>query len=755
MKFALTRSRKTIPTESEQSRDELASIWALRLVIHGKFDISGNHTSGNDFLNLVGPFLKWTKLLSTKIIQIADDAKILRAASEMTDIRDISGLLGKTRTEWSELTRPFANLFDEQHKAVRNMLLMTLKSLENTQDKDHGTIEINVGLLGTLLGFDSTQKNLLLYAAFAKGNSRFNEYVRGIRIRSNDNACKLLACMLETTPDDISQAIRPKSGLIRTGLIEVDNDPRDMEDILKLSDIIRNFIHHPFSSIEDLMQTILQESRPASLGANDYPHLSNDLSLVENYLKNAMKQRLPGVNILLYGKPGTGKTEFARLVAKQIGANCIEVKSVDSDGDAANSRERYISYSLAQKFLEKQSNNLILFDEAEDVFPDDDGLILSRLFGSGGNRASRGGGKAWVNNLLETNPVPAIWITNETYQIDPAYLRRFSYHVEFRTPPRAVKKCITLKYLDGLPVSEQLILELTENEELTPAQLESAVKLAKHSITSGTEETERLIRQTIQQSMNVLGQKKTTSLKKSVTSYNLDYLNLDSRFSIQKMIESLRTKPSATLCFYGHPGTGKTMLAEHIASAIDKPLIIKRASDILSKWVGEAEKNIAQMFRQAASEESILLLDEADSFLSDRKQAQQSWEVSQVNELLQGMERFQGIFICTTNLFERVDEAALRRFAFKIRFDYLTPEQNWNMFVKELNIMGMDAGSNPEGIKQKLRGLPNLTPGDYAVVKRQATLLNEALTAQEMLSALEMESRSKPGARTAAMGFIA
>lgn len=147
MKFALTRSRKAIPTGSVQSRDELASIWTLRLVIHGKFDISGTHTCGDDFLNLVGPFLKWTKLLSTKIIQIADDPKMQRAASEMTDIRDVSGLLGKTRMEWSELTRPFAKLFDEQHKAVRNMLLMTLKSLENTQDKDHGTIETNVDLL--------------------------------------------------------------------------------------------------------------------------------------------------------------------------------------------------------------------------------------------------------------------------------------------------------------------------------------------------------------------------------------------------------------------------------------------------------------------------------------------------------------------------------------------------------------------------------------------------------------------------------
>lgn len=755
MKLSLRRIHKTTNTiDSLQPSDELVSIWALRLVIQGKIGIPTDHTSASNFLALVGPFLKWTEFLSTRIIQLTNDKQMQHAAAEMAEFSDIPAFLCKTNNDWEELGQPFAKLYLDQPKAVRNMLVLTLKRLENSKIKNNGSIEINVVLLGELLGLNELQKNLLLYAAYIKENTRFSEHMERSRIRSNDKAYRMLACMLETTPNDISRAIRPKSELTINGLIEVDYDPRDMTEIVKLNENIRQLIHQPFSSINELMQTMLQESIPAALEIDDYPHLSSDLSLIETYLTNAMAQGLPGVNILLYGKPGTGKTEFARLIAKQIGANCIEVKSADEDGDAANDRERYMSYTLAQKFLGKQSNNLILFDEAEDVFPVDSNAIISKLFGGRGNRSSSRGGKAWVNNLLETNPVPAIWITNETHQIDPAYLRRFSYHVEFQSPPRAIKKRITIKHLDGLPISEQLITELAENEEITPAQLENAVKLAKCSKISGVAEFERLIRQSIHQSMKVLGQKKTTTKQKSVTSYNLDYLNMDSRFPIPRIIESLRTKPSATLCFYGHPGTGKTMLAEHISSAIDKPLIIKRASDILSKWVGEAEKNIADMFRQAEDEEAILLLDEADSFLRDRKLAQKSWEVSQVNELLQGMERFHGIFICTTNLFESLDEAALRRFAFKIRFNYLTQEQNWNMFVKEMDNMGMDAGASPEAVKQKLLGLTNLTPGDYAVVKRQTTLMNETLTAAEMLSALDKESCAKPGVRKTGMGFV-
>ena len=95
------------------------------------------------------------------------------------------------------------------------------------------------------------------------------------------------------------------------------------------------------------------------------------------------------------------------------------------------------------------------------------------------------------------------------------------------------------------------------------------------------------------------------------------------------------------------------------------------------------------MFREAETEKAVLLLDEADSFLQDRRGAQRTYEVTEVNEMLQGMERFDGIFVCTTNLLDRIDQAALRRFTFKIRFKPLTAAQRERMFVTEA--LGGDA----------------------------------------------------------------
>jgi len=122
------------------------------------------------------------------------------------------------------------------------------------------------------------------------------------------------------------------------------------------------------------------------------------------------------------------------------------------------------------------------------------------------------------------------------------------------------------------------------------------------------------------------------------------------------------------LCLYGLPGTGKTQFAEHLALELGKPILIKRASELFDKYLGESEKRIAEAFDQAEEDGAILLLDEADSFLRDRSRSMHSWEVTTVNELLQRMERFEDIFICTTNLYAQVDVAALRRFTFKLEF---------------------------------------------------------------------------------------
>ncbi len=180
--------------------------------------------------------------------------------------------------------------------------------------------------------------------------------------------------------------------------------------------------------------------------------------------------------------------------------------------------------------------------------------------------------------------------------------------------------------------------------------------------------------------------------------------------------------------------------------------MVKRASEILDMYVGGTEKNIARIFNEAVQEDAILMIDEADSLLQDRKGATRSWEVTQVNELLMQMENFHGILICSTNLMRDIDQASLRRFDFKIFFDYMKRGQRWQLFVRHLQRYGSNL-SNIAREKVVIDRLDSLTPGDFAVARRQFEVLNRTPTPMEFSATLEKECKAKPGI-SKAIGFI-
>ena len=393
------------------------------------------------------------------------------------------------------------------------------------------------------------------------------------------------------------------------------------------------------------------------------------------------------------------------------------------------------------------SNVALLFDEVEDVFPPistDAAQLMARLDTGDGSPSGSVSGKAWVNQILETNPVPVIWVTNRIEQIDPAFRRRFQYHLELKSPPPGAREALVTRALAGVPVSEGFAAKLAERRGLTPAQVRTAVKFARLAGEAG--HVEALIERQISNADKALGTGTSSrAARRVVTTYDLSLVNTESRFDTPKIVEALRRKGVGTLCFYGPPGTGKTALAEHIAHELQRPLMIRQASDLVSKFVGETEQNMAQMFEEAQTEQAVLLLDEADSFLRSRRMAERNYEVSEVNEMLQGMERYAGIFVCTTNLFDELDEAALRRFTFKIRFKALTHSQRERMFVAE--VLAGDAPAMTAEQRDRLAQLDQLSPGDFAAVKRQVDILGDVFDPDEFLTQLESEHKVKPEVR--------
>ncbi|MEV8471919.1 ATP-binding protein [Ralstonia sp. UNC404CL21Col] len=604
----------------------------------------------------------------------------------------------------------------------------------------------NIDMLARVLGLPPHERALLLFASLVKYKRDLRAVMVDCKVAHSQEAFQLLANLAGASTAEVAASLRPGSRLETLGLIEPplpENSVTDLGDLMRISDRLLHVLLGDYTSEADMMAVFTRPAPATMLSQSDYPHVETDARYLTALLENASQQRAAGVNILLYGAPGTGKTELARVLARDAGCELYEVDCLDKDGNSLTGKDRYRSLQVSQAFLRGRPGAVLLFDEVEDVFPGPTRELMS-LFGHEEPRGSVNG-KAWVNQTLEQNPVPVIWVSNSIRQIDPAYLRRFQFHLELKVPPPTVRESIIRKHLEGLEVSDAFMAKLAARKTLTPAQIDSAARFARLTQPAMEESAESLIERQLDHADQAMGLRPEVQAHRVVTEYKLDYLNLETRFSVERIIEALRARRRGTLCFYGPPGTGKTVLAEHIAAQLDMPLMIRRASDLMSKYVGETEQQIAAMFARAEEERALLLLDEADSFMQSRQGAVRNYEVSEVNEMLQGMERFDGIFVCTTNLFDRIDEAALRRFAFKIRFKPLVRAQREQMFIAEA--LGGKAEALKPVWREMLASLDMLTPGDFAVVKQQSVLLGETLDPEAFLAQLRQEHSIKPELR--------
>jgi transitional endoplasmic reticulum ATPase len=215
--------------------------------------------------------------------------------------------------------------------------------------------------------------------------------------------------------------------------------------------------------------------------------------------------------------------------------------------------------------------------------------------------------------------------------------------------------------------------------------------------------------------------KSLTATRRIELPYRPDLINCDT--DIEHLAKSLRASSSVRICSFGPPGTGKTAWASHLAKKVRRPLLVKHAADILDKYVGGTEKNIAATFREATSTRSVLMLDEMDSFLPDRANATRQWEVTQANQFLTAMEEYTGILICSTNLLGNLDPATMRRFDFKIHFDYLNNNQALEVAVALMKTLRVKL--TKECREQLIVGLAGLrlSHGDFAALLRRYTAL--------------------------------
>jgi transitional endoplasmic reticulum ATPase len=538
----------------------------------------------------------------------------------------------------------------------------------------------------------------------------------------------LLAGMLDLTPRECAFALRPSGRLRQLDLLDVASRS-DLEDCVQASETCIRIIDAEPDTVDALLALFLEPMPRSTRPLSAFAHAGPGVARVGDALAHACRTGARGVNALFYGAPGTGKTALATALASELDLCAYAVRSADAGGLSLDRRGRLAAFVLAQSLLADRTGCLVVCDEAEDVFyPHGD--ILAVLSGCAPSRD-----KGWINHTLEHNPVPTIWISNAVDAMDPAVLRRFLLPLALRIPPRPVRRAMVEQELAASGVSVALLDELAADATFSPALLAAAKRLV--DLLPGRD-PDVAVRDGVA-ALRALLQPSSAAPppRRSVLSPDASLLNLDGAGSAPGLIAALRRSGRGRLCLYGVPGTGKTQFAELLADALGRELLVAGPSTLLSAYVGETERRLAELFRKADPQQHIVLIDEVDGFLSDRRDARQVWERTQVNELLQQMERFDGVFIATTNLIDAIDPAALRRFDLKIGFQPLSAPQRERAFVSALGLPPDQPLA--ETLRRRLAELNGLTLGDIVSVCRHQAVLGESLPAELFLQRLRNE----------------
>lgn len=644
-----------------------------------------------------------------------------------------AGLRGWVERQYEEFDQ--AKVILELHRRYRE--------IERVAGKCHWpeTLGRNIRRMSDLIGLNEIEQAVLAFAVMIHSDKHLATAAGYLGDQSLQQLYATLSSILCLPEAEVRNAFSSRSVLSRSGLVKLDRD--NCFDLKNRLDVISgNFVDVMLGEEADpveLLRGKVEVASKATLTLADYPHLGTPLDILVPYLKQVMRENRAGVNIFLHGPPGTGKSQLARVLAAEADCELFEVAGADEDGDPLDAEKRLRAVRAGQCFFASREA-MIVFDEAEDVFSDG-GMMRDSTARSH---------KAWMNRLLEGNAVPTLWLSNQIDDMDPAFIRRFDMVVEVPVPPRAQRERI-VRTLCADAVEDSVVRRLAQEERLAPAVVAQANGVMRCLGSNlPRERAGRVLLHLVDSTLAAQGHTHVggKDAQQLPDIYDPAFINAD--VDLVAIAERLKDSRSARMCLYGPPGTGKTAYGRWLADQLDMPLLVKRASDLMSPYVGENEQNIAAAFRAASRDGALLLIDEVDSFLRDREGAGRGWEATLVNEMLTQVEAFQGVFVASTNLMAVLDQAALRRFDLKVKFDYLQARQAGALLRRYGERLGFALPEDVEGLAAA--HLQHVTPGDFVAVMRQQRFRPVA-SFKGFLSALQAETVLKAVSRPG-IGFL-
>jgi len=433
---------------------------------------------------------------------------------------------------------------------------------------------------------------------------------------------KLLEAMLDTVyrhfvfPEDFEllsklvgvDAITLEELLIsdrRLGVMQITESPKRFQgQSFRMSKVVSDRIDACQSMDDDILADVLAFASPAHIKLEQFSYLNELLTLLKSCVEKTSTGASAPLNILFIGRPGTGKTELVKALAKHAGAGLLEVPVIAPDNRRDTSTYRLTEFERISLMINGAPRYQLLFDEVEDVLRQ--GLLDETR-------------KAWINRILEQRHTTSYWICNSTRDFEASFMRRFDYVITMPEPDFDARIRLLKNALPNDCVTPQLLRALAYSDSLTPADIarlgNSVARFANEQLPA-------------EKMLNLAFPEAPSVESPELGAFDLKLTPISAVLPKARMKQLCAQGADIKLSITGISGSGKTALARYLCHQCNGSTQFYDASTLIDSLPDIFDANLTGVFKRAAQANQLLAIDNLDHLLRAIKRVMPSPETT-------------------------------------------------------------------------------------------------------------------------------